>query len=69
MEKAKFQLDNLIRNIANKSKTKAVFYKNNDSILDLIDQSKGKTTIVFLGAGRVTEWAHEFYDVLKKAYE
>ena len=65
----KFQLDNLIRNIANKSKTKAVFYKNNDSILDLIDQSKGKTTIVFLGAGSVTEWAHEFYDVLKKAYE
>ena len=64
-----FKLDDLIRNIANKSKTKSLIYTNNNSILELIDQSNTKTTILFLGAGSVTKWAHDFYSVLKRAYE
>jgi len=64
-----FKLDNLIKNISDKSKTKAIFYNNNNSILDLIDKSKGKTTILFLGAGSVTKWAYAFYGILKKAYD
>ena len=65
----KFKLDDLIRNIANKSKTNSLIYTNNNSILELIDQSNTKTTILFLGAGSVTKWAHDFYSVLKRAYE
>ncbi len=64
-----FRLDDLIRNIANKSKTKTLVYTNNNSILELIDQSNKKTTILFLGAGSVTKWAYDFYSVLKRAYE
>ena len=64
-----FKLDDLIRNIANKSKTNSLIYTNNNSILELIDQSNTKTTILFLGAGSVTKWAHDFYSVLKRAYE
>ena len=64
-----FKLDDLIRNIANKSKTKSLIYTNNNSILELIDQSNTKTTILFLGAGSVTKWAHDFYSMLKRAYE
>ena len=64
-----FKLNDLIRNIENKSKTKSSIYINNNSILDLIGQFDGKTTILFLGAGSVTKWAHEFYSLLKRAYE
>ena len=64
-----FKLSDLIRNIANKSKTNSLIYTNNNSILELIDQSNTKTTILFLGAGSVTKWAHDFYSVLKRAYE
>ena len=64
-----FKLGDLIRNIANKSKTNSLIYTNNNSILELIDQSNTKTTILFLGAGSVTKWAHDFYSALKRAYE
>ena len=64
-----FKLNDLIRNIGSKSKTKSSKYINNNSALDLIDQFDGKTTILFLGAGSVTKWAHDFYSLLKRAYE
>ena len=65
----KFQLNSLIKTIALKSKTKSSEYVDNNSIIDLIDQFNGKTTIVFLGAGTVTKWAHDFYYLMKRAYE
>ena len=65
----KFQLNSLIKTIARKSKTKSSEYVDNNSILDLIDKFNGKTTIVFLGAGTVTKWAHDFYYLMKRAYE
>jgi len=37
--------------------------------LDLINQFDGKTTILFIGAGSVTKWAHDFYSLLKREYE
>ena len=64
-----FKLNDLIRNIENKSKTRCSIYINNNSILDLIGQFDGKTTILFLGAGSVTKWAHDFYSLLKRSYE
>ena len=64
-----FKLNDLIRNIENKSKTKSSIYINNSSVLDLIGQFNGKTTIIFLGAGSVTKWAYNFYHLLKRAYE
>ena len=64
-----FKLNDLIRNIRNKSKTKSSIYINNYSVLDLINQFDGKTTILFLGAGSVTKWAHDFYSLLKREYE
>ena len=64
-----FKLDDLIRDIANKSKTKSSIYVDNNSILNLIEQLNGKTSVIFLGAGSVTRWAYDFYSVLKRAYE
>ena len=64
-----FKLDHLIRDIANKSKTKSSIYVDNNSILNLIEQLNGKTSVIFLGAGSVTRWAYDFYSVLKRAYE
>ncbi len=64
-----FKLDDLVKNIASKSKTKSSYYIDNNSILDLVDQFSGKTSIIFLGAGNVTKWAYDFYSTLKRAYE
>ena len=64
-----FRLNDLIRNIEKKSKTSSSIYINNNSVLDLISQFKGKTTVLFLGAGSVTKWAHDFYSLLKRVYE
>ena len=64
-----FKLDDLIRDIANKSKTKSSIYVDNNSILNLVEQLNGKTSVIFLGAGSVTRWAYDFYSVLKRAYE
>jgi UDP-N-acetylmuramate--alanine ligase len=64
-----FNLNSFINSIAIKSKTKIEFYRDNDSLLKIIEQYKGNTTVLFVGAGSVTKWAHEFYSVLKKSYE
>ena len=65
----KFILDNLIHNISEKSKIYSQYFKNNDSVLKLLDHYNGNIIVLFVGAGTVTKWAHEFYKVLKKSYE
>ena len=64
-----FRLNDLILNIEKKSKTGSSIYINNNSVLDLISKFKGKTTVLFIGAGSVTKWAHDFYSLLKRVYE
>tara|TARA_B100000401_G_scaffold423625_1_gene351670 strand:+ start:4234 stop:5634 length:1401 start_codon:yes stop_codon:yes gene_type:complete len=64
-----FKLDELIKDIASKSKTNSSIYVDNNSILNLIEQLNGKTSVIFLGAGSVTRWAYDFYSMLKRAYE
>ncbi len=64
-----FNLDDLIKNISYRSKTKSSIYIDHNSILDLLDQFSGKKTIIFLGAGSITKWAYDFYSMLKRAYE
>ena len=45
--------------------------KTRDLVKKIVSDNdiKGKTTVLFLGAGSVTKWAHDFYSLLKRVYE
>ena len=56
-----------IKNLSNSVYDYSALSIDGDSIS--ISQFKGKTTVLFLGAGSVTKWAHDFYSLLKRVYE
>ena len=64
-----FDLKRFINNIAKNSRTKAEFFKKKEQLLKVKKNDKSKIIFLFLGAGTVTEWAHNFAKELKKIYE
>ena len=65
----KFNLNKFIKTIKKNSKIDANIYIDNDQLLKFARNSKSKIIFLFLSAGSVTEWAHNFAEELKKIYE